>query len=312
MQTFFNLLVKFLSERGKRLLDTALRNDSSDRNDSFNRASYWYWERQADFWSHYPSPIRLSAEDIKIYSNFLSGKKDGGKVLILGSTPELRDLVAGEGNAKVYLADFSYLMPVAMLKFTTRVDPLKETWVKTNWLDLPFREGFFDMILGDLVLSQFPPDLELKFFKKVRFLLKNDGFFLSRFQFIDNSILHNDIGELVKKILAGSFLDSQKYFLLKLHLLWLFADPVKRKLNRKVSAQKFAEFIKNNNIKDTVLEKVSESLIAEQNSFRDWSPPTEEQLIRKISSEFVIDKMLTANDYEESRIYPIFSLTPKK
>src|SRR3990167_2530818 len=141
-----------------------------------------YWNKTADFWDVTPIPVRPSGNTVEIYRRFFQKNAKGGgdqKILILGSTPELRDLLAEETSAKIYVADFSDQMPQAMLRFTKRVDPQKEEWVKANWLDLPFRKHFFVFFWGVLVFQHFPPKNRPFFQKRVRGCRKPTGVFIS-------------------------------------------------------------------------------------------------------------------------------------
>lgn len=270
-----------------------------------------YWENQIDFWNFYPSPIRPSKNDLKIYKNFLAKNGHIERVLILGSTPELRDLVAQETKAKAYIADFSEFMPAEMLKFTHYADPLKETWIKDDWLSLHLPEKSFDVILGDLILQQITPEFESAFLRKINLLLKETGFFIARFNFLDSSVTRKNISEAINQTFAPTLSEYQKSIILKLRILWLFSDPGIRKLNREISAKKFDQFLKENAVNNGLLDTVRNSLFADMNSFRTWSPPEERELTNLISRHFQILDREHANDYEYSRLYPIFLLQSK-
>lgn len=296
-----------------RILDAAIH-----RNLFFNRESFYpeqqhyaYWERQAYFWDRNPPPVRPSKEDIRIYDNFLKRKDQKKHILILGSTPELRDLVSREANAKTYVADFSFSMPVAMLKFAENPDLLREKWIKDSWLELPFPQKFFDIILGDVVLHQITPDLEQALLEKMKVLLKDDGFFITRLFFLNEKFLKEDLNDITERILAGPYTYQQKSVLLRLQTVWLFADLTKRKFNRRLSAERFSEVVKKKKPQDPLLNEVYDSLVNDRDSYRDWSPPEEKELMRLLSPYFHIKDRATANDYLYAEYFPIFLLTPK-
>src|SRR3989344_2055774 len=175
-----------LNAEAIRILDAVIHGSRFGQSNIYpEHQHYMYWERQSYFWDKVACPVRPSKGDIEIYSNFLKRKSQKNSILILGSTPEVRDLVSKETNAKIYVADFSYNMPSAMLRFTQEVDVLKETWIKSNWLELPFPTKFFDVVLGDVVLHQVTPILEPTLLKKIKYLLKDDGLFITRLFFLD-------------------------------------------------------------------------------------------------------------------------------
>lgn len=310
-------LVKILSFNELRVLDRKIHLAMPRFSNGFYQEHwhYFYWENQIDFWHMVPNPIRPSREDILIYKDLISEyvKRNGPvrKILLLGSTPELRDLLSELPEASVYLADFSFRMPIGMLKFTAKADPLKEIWIKANWLELPFPENFFDIILGDLILQQFPPEIEPIFLEKMRFFLKEAGFFIGRFHFLDEKMRQEDISDVIKRTLAAKMSDEEKFILLKLRILWLFADPKKRKLNREQSAMEFKKFVEIHKIGNPVVEKALGATLADKDSDRNWSPPTESDLKEILQKSFTITDSKIASDYEDAIYYPIFNLSPK-
>ena len=305
-------LIGLLSHEEKRFLDRVIHQNFLERDAlRSEHAQCFYWENQIDSWGAMPSPVRPSRVEMESYARLLENN-NMGNALILGSTPELRDTLAKRSLVSVHLADFTYRMPLAMLKHTQYVDAEKEIWVKSNWLSLPFSEQFFDIILGDLVLQQFTPELEGAFLQKISSLLKPEGIFILRSHFLEKAMQSGDMYSIVQDVLSRDLTNYGKFISLKLNILWLFADPENRNLHRLVSAEHFDRFVKSRDIEDPIVKRVRDALIADKDSYRSWSPPTEEVLMKKISSVFTINEILTAGDYEESRVYPIFSLTPRK
>src|SRR3989344_3465836 len=79
------------------------------RND--HEAQKDYWDSQSSEWRYIAEPFRPSNRELKYYENFLDTVNDKKRILLLGSTPELRDLFARYYNAsKIYLCDFSWKM----------------------------------------------------------------------------------------------------------------------------------------------------------------------------------------------------------
>lgn len=310
LKNFLINIPKLLDKEEINILDNEIhKHFLGKQSANFEHQHRGYWERQVDFWGSNVPPVRPSEEDINVYKNFLRQANQKNNILILGSTPELRDLVSEETSAKIYVADFSYRMPVAMLKFTKNVDPLKETWVKGSWLDLPFPSKFFDVILGDVALHQLTPELEPVFLEKMKSFLKDDGFFITRIFFLDEKFLKNDLRDITKKILIGPFTYQQKSSLLRLQTVWLFSDLAKRKFNRRLSAEKFGELLKE--FPDKIMKEAHSILVADRDSYRHWSPPEEKDLIRMISQYFSVKDRRMANDYSYAEYFPIFLLAPK-
>jgi len=289
---------------------SSCQNHSGGYDESYHKQ---YWNKVAACWDITPIPVRPSEHTVEIYRSFLQKNVKGNgdqKVLILGSTPELRDLVAVESSAKIYVADFSNQMLLAMLRFTKHVDLQKEEWIKSNWLDLPFPEQFFDVVVGDLVLQQFPPENEPIFLKKVRNLLKSDGVFISRFQFLDKTYYNEEnLAEVINKTFDATLGDRQTISLLKLRVIWLYADLEKRTLNRQVAVKGLAAYMKRNNLDDPRLRGVLRLLLSEKDSLRNWSPPEEKELTDILSRYFTISEIKIASDHEDARYFPIIMLS---
>lgn len=294
------------------MLDKLIHYSTMGRTSSYaEHLHYFYWDNRISSWDQTPIPVRPSRDEIEIYREFLQKQQSKGRILILGSTPELRDLAARETNAVVYLADFSYRAPFETLKFTKYVDPSKEKWIKDNWLELPFPPNFFDLIVGDLVLQQFPPALESTFLEKMRSFLRSNGAFIGRFHFLDKRVQQGNIGEIVQRTLRSRVDEQQKFFQLKLRIVWLFADLERRIWRRQLAAKKFNEFLLDSTAQQPLLLRVRDSLADESDSFQSWSCPTEEKLITILSPFFLIEDKKTASDYEDAEYYPLFLLSPR-
>lgn len=316
MTDYFDLVARklliMLSEAERRRIDAILHQNFFMRATPYEEhLHYFYWEQQAEYWSTTPSPIRPSTHDLDGYQHFLERCSRSDRVLILGSTPELRDLVSKHGVAEVCLADFSYRMPATMLQFTRHVEPARETWVKANWFNLPFPTGFFDIILGDLVLQQFPPKLEPKFLERIGRLLRDDGAFIGRFHFLGPELQRGTIAEVVAQTLGSDLSDHEKFILLKLRTLWLFADVQNRELRRDISAAKLGEFVNTIENKPPLLKDVYAATTADRDSYRRWSPPSEAALFHTLSQSFSIRERVHARDYPEAHYYPLLKLIPR-
>lgn len=143
------------------------------------------WEGFAKRWELFTSPNRPSRQEIRLYERFLIksvGYKRQGKILILGSTPELRDMLAKYPHLEVTLLDKSIEMILAMTnlmkqKFASR----NEVWVCADWIDAPIRDHYFDVVLGDFVIGNIAPSLQPTFFLSIQhYLRKRKGVFITR------------------------------------------------------------------------------------------------------------------------------------
>jgi len=142
------------------------------------------WRIFAKKWRALKPPYKPSRERIDLYRCLIKKYVKGNKVLILGATPEIRDLLA-KLKFKVTLLDISLPMVRAMnsLKKTRN----KEKIVIGNWLKTKFNEKY-DLVIGDSVINNLLPSQYTKFFKQVQKFLKNDGIFIAQGVFLSKPI----------------------------------------------------------------------------------------------------------------------------
>jgi hypothetical protein len=105
------------------------------------------WEADAVRYHSIGSPWRPSAGDAAVYRR-LAGAGLGGRVLLLGVTPELRDAVAEAGGRSV-VVDISGAMYAAATSMLRRADPKDETWLQADWCDPSVPTDGFDLAIGD-------------------------------------------------------------------------------------------------------------------------------------------------------------------
>lgn len=134
------------------------------------------WNKQfAKDWKKYPAPVRPELE-MDIYENILREvleKKNNPKVLILGSTPEFRDLllkhkitpVCCDINPEVFNA-LKYLMQ----------EKGEEKFIESDWIKFSDKDRF-DLIIGHCVVNMVPPESHCLFLKNVAEHLKKGGIF---------------------------------------------------------------------------------------------------------------------------------------
>ncbi|MDD2646999.1 MAG: methyltransferase domain-containing protein [Patescibacteria group bacterium] len=135
-------------------------------------------------WAKQRPPLIPSVDECKIIKNFIKKEVYNSnkilKILILGSTPRFRDL-AHSFKSEVTCADMNIDMLPAMAALMTNPRAAeKEVWVRANWLQMPLRNNYYDIVLGDWVISNLPLKLQSVFFKKISLLIRSGGHFITR------------------------------------------------------------------------------------------------------------------------------------
>ncbi|MBW2982295.1 hypothetical protein KY343_05430 [Candidatus Woesearchaeota archaeon] len=127
-------------------------------------------------WKYYLPPARASPSDLRFIKKKILEKGKNPKVLILGSTPEYREL-CGKLKIPIKLLDFSK-KNYKYLAREVKHKP-KETFIQGNWLDTKLKEKF-DIILGDNVINMLKKKDIPKLLKNVSHMLEKDGLFMPR------------------------------------------------------------------------------------------------------------------------------------
>ncbi len=141
------------------------------------------WEIMARSWVDLVKPpSRPCPTQLKIWEKVIKtikAKKANPKALTLGSTPEFRDLLASHGY-EVTVCDLNEGMILAMEKLMHQTEK-NEHYLVSNWLTTKFKEGEFDLVLGDASLNQILNlDELIKLLNKISKILSPGGYFLTR------------------------------------------------------------------------------------------------------------------------------------
>lgn len=144
------------------------------------------------YWKYYLAPSRISPsekefirrkiqEKIEKYGkieNYDSDKKHLVKILVMGATPEYRQL-CGEMGVPVTLFDFSRYN-YEYLGQEVKNKP-KEQFVEGNWLTTtPTPNEKYDIVLADNTINVVMKKDQIKLYNNVCKILKDDGFFMPR------------------------------------------------------------------------------------------------------------------------------------
>lgn len=263
------------------------------------------WENNAKGWHSSSSPWRPSRSDVEIYEK-LAGGKLRGSVLILGATPELRDLTGRYTSAT--LIDISPSMIFETTKLLKEADPTKEIWARADWCQAPLPENSFDVILGDMPWWVLSVNQQKDLCNKMASLLKPDGILITRIRLRDPRRSLDSLEITLEKYLEK--LDenpNRRKFIrnaMVSHLHDITADTTNMRINREGTKRVLlvaAEHLTNPLHERFLLEAADHLLDA------DWTSQTREELLGILEKKFSIVAEANAADYE-SEYYPIMAL----
>ncbi|MDD2647003.1 MAG: class I SAM-dependent methyltransferase [Patescibacteria group bacterium] len=141
------------------------------------------WAYLSNTWSKYIAPpAKPCPGQLKIFSKLITRGKFSfpRKALILGATPELRNLVLKHGF-QVTVCDISIDMIKAMTQSVIKNLRYKEKTIVGDWLSINLPSHSFDLIMGDGSLNQLLESTRVKkLLIKIKNLLSPHGILLFR------------------------------------------------------------------------------------------------------------------------------------
>ncbi|TKJ17815.1 hypothetical protein CEE44_04790 [Candidatus Woesearchaeota archaeon B3_Woes] len=125
-----------------------------------------------------------SPEEIKVYEKFFKiaiGNKKNTRTLVLGATPELRDLAIKHGSETIGVDSSPKLLSL-LTNVMHYKDSKKNVSVLGNWLEMhkSLELNSFDVVMGDASFNNVPVKKWRDLFRIVNRLLKKDGYLITR------------------------------------------------------------------------------------------------------------------------------------
>lgn len=267
------------------------------------------WKKNALNWQRRRMPWRPSPGDISLYRKLISEKLPG-RTLILGATPELRDLIASTDN-EVTLIDICPEMISAASKLLTTSQVEKETHVIGNWQKMPFDDAQFDIVVGDFFWWLFSIPNQKLLRNEIARILKSNGVLVTRIHFTNTNFIGKELDNIIRVHLQ--FLDEGtrdpndiKEILIS-RLLDATTDKKSQRLNTsraRIAAEKI--------LSDNTINKQQRSFLEEcASALRgrvDWTSQNREQILRCIGKRFTLEQEVSSSDYEDSHFFPVLKL----
>lgn len=191
-----------------------------------------------------------------LYNRTISGAEKI-RALVLGATPELRDIVLSYGH-ELTTIDKNRLSLEEKSKLMHYQNSALETVLIGDWLDLNFPANTFDVVLGDGVLTALDKNEQIKVLAEIKKILKPTGSLLLREEAkIANSIKFQP-NTIVTQYRSGHYNIFDLFFGLRLHNKnYRAVDPKTQKVRLDDFLNTLKEYQKNNLISTEELHKLS-------------------------------------------------------
>jgi len=158
---------------------------------------------------------------------------EGAHVLLLGSTPELRTLVAAHGH-RLTGCDVDDAFWHAMSRLCTASGP--EEFIHCNWLELP-AEGTYDLVLGDCALNMLNWEDMGRMVPRLARMLRAGGRAVFRIQASNPTL---SLGTLAEAIEGYPRARTERAFLVALHFL---VESLRSTLHPELTNREFYETV---------------------------------------------------------------------
>lgn len=252
-------------------------------------------------------PLWPTPSDIQSYTIPLIKKGYCDAILILGSTHTLRDLAAKKSK-NVTIADINSLMMISSSTLLHYADPNKETWVRCDWLKLPFQKHSFDVVMGDLMWWLCNTEDQAKLRDQIADILRPGGLFISRFYIRDANREKEDPFKIFREYIERAEHEStferkaKIIYAAFLHLTDIFSD----KSTMRMDSAKVAAFVES--VSDTFSKEMAENLKKRAKGWKLWmhrTYQTREQVLNCLQNRFTIQSTHYSDDYEFAPSMPI-------
>lgn len=153
------------------------------------------WDEEvAAAWKHTYPPCQPSPSELQIIERYVKELNGNPKVLILGSTPQFRDLLLKHG-LKPTCVDYNRTNFHILKRMMKQRG--KEKLIISDWREMELDEDY-DLVLGDLSFQMVPLGDNEKIFRILRGALTEDGKIIHRnWMRIPNA--YQDVSEILKE-----------------------------------------------------------------------------------------------------------------
>ena len=281
-------------------------------------------------WKYICEPHLPSLCDIYNYDKLIQGvimHKKEPKIVVLGSTPNLRDLMYKyklTHEAQIICLDVNEDMNKKMTEMLLYKNP-QEIFLKIDWLSLPFGNNSIDLVVADFMgASSIEDKNKHKFYSEIQRVLKEDGGFVCREPVITENLfkdisVEGEFNKFINLVKKGEIQIKQAINWISYSLImgsWYFTKDNKCSLS--YYEQEIRRFDKKINsidlMKNSLVKEVYKLFIENWFSVKDkiWQVYFKDETEKLLTKYFHLKDTLFSNDYYAGTSCPIYHLSPIK
>lgn len=286
------------------------------------------WNTWASQWKLFTEPFRPSKQDMSIYASLINAHIqaiNNPTIVILGSTPELRDLCIAyslQYDARILCVEMMKDIYYAF-KQLMNTDNQNEQLIEKNWLNMNLPEKSVDIVVGDLTDGNINHEFKSMYYKQIHKSLKETGMYIARTALYKSQDIINPI--LTSDQISKQFKIYLSYILLgKISILqaanWLAGElalySYYKNSNKKLSLSFYEKELiemKKENQSDKLSIKILDVLNQVLNPIKDkiWDYTSWDETMERLSEYFNNIQYEYSHDYPASNTVPILSMTRK-
>ena len=298
------------------------------RTKDFNKEKEDYYKGVARKWDLGESSSRPSPENVRHYNQLVKsvlGKKKPPRIVILGATPEIREMLYKYyflNKAQVICLDLLPAKYYGLSNLVSHKTP-NEKFIQGDWLKMPFKRNTIDAFIGDIITGNIYEEKDKeKLLSLINKCLKKNGAFITRQLYITPRAKIKDI----KKHLFhfnSDILNEKISIKAAASSFWanlVISTWYKNKENKlsmvylKNEIKNLNKYFKKKNLscQDKIAKTVFKHFQLLGGQERYWTYGSKEQEEERLKKYFKMEKRLFAKDYYSAPNFPVYSLRPKK
>lgn len=259
--------------------------------------NYQRYSKFVEDWKKIRFPARPSEEEMPIFDKLIRSHT-GKKLLILGSTPELRDL-GFKNQLKVTCADINTDMLEGM-KQLMQFPNNSEELVKCDWLNMPFENNSFDLVFAEQSINIIEVEHFGEFLNEVKRVMKKEG------KFVLKSIVLIEQSE--EEILTKAKKQKRDVIYLYDKICNLPKHYKNNQRSHKEVSDYFHGLVKKGNLTHAEYDKFIYHFGAVCNADLKLHALFKDDFEKILKTHFKIKEILYGKDFEKHSLHPIYVL----